>query len=292
MKAGEWVSRLRRKLGRFLLLTPLGISSILTVSVSLALILILSLQRTDPEALFTSFSLEAYQDNILHPLFWRVLARSLVISAAVTVVTIILAYPVAYVVSFRAGKFKHALLVIVSAPFFTSYLLRIFGWKIILGFNGVLNSALLGLGIIHEPLPFLVYNPGAVVVALSHAYLAFAILPIYVALDRVERDLLEAASDLGARPAKVFFKIVLPLSAPGVISAAVLIFVPTVGDYITPTLIGGPDGSMVANLIQSAFGKANDWPAGSALSMATILVVGLPLLLLFSIGHKRATAAS
>lgn len=284
--------RLRRKIGRFLLLTPLGISSILTVSVSLALILVLSLQRTDPAALFTEFSWAAYQDNILQPLFWRVLARSMTISAIVTVVTIILAYPVAYVISFRAGRFKHGLLVLVSAPFFTSYLLRIFGWKIILGFNGVLNSALLALRIIDQPLPFLVYNPGAVIVALSHAYLAFAILPIYVALDRVERALLEAASDLGARPAKVFFKIVLPLSAPGVISAAVLIFVPTVGDYITPTLVGGPDGTMVANLIQSAFGKANDWPAGSALSMATILVVGLPLLIAFSIGQRRAAAAS
>ncbi|HVI89677.1 MAG TPA: ABC transporter permease [Dongiaceae bacterium] len=283
---------LGRKIGRFLLLTPLGISSILTVSVALALILVLSFQRTDPTALFTAFSWAAYQDNIFHPLFWRVLARSLTISALVTVVTVVLAYPVAYVVSFRAGRYKHALLVIVSAPFFTSYLLRIFGWKIILGFNGVLNSALLGLGLIHEPLAFLVYNPAAVIIALSHAYLAFAILPIYVALDRVERALLEAASDLGARPAKVFFKIVLPLSAPGVISAAVLIFVPTVGDYITPTLVGGPDGSMVANLIQSAFGKANDWPAGSALSMATILAVGVPLLIAFSIGHRRATAAS
>lgn len=283
---------LGRKIGRFLLLTPLGISSILTVSVSLALILVLSFQRTDQTALFTEFSWAAYQDNILHPLFWRVLARSLTISALVTIVTVVLAYPVAYVVSFRAGRYKHALLVIVSAPFFTSYLLRIFGWKIILGFNGVLNSALLGLGLIHEPLPFLVYNPAAVIIALSHAYLAFAILPIYVSLDRVERALLEAASDLGARPAKVFFKIVLPLSAPGVISAAVLIFVPTVGDYITPTLVGGPDGSMVANLIQSAFGKANDWPAGSALSMATILAVGVPLLIAFSIGHRRATAAS
>lgn len=283
---------LGRKIGRFLLLTPLGISSILTVSVSLALILVLSFQRTDQTALFTEFSWAAYQDNIFHPLFWRVLLRSLTISALVTIVTVVLAYPVAYVVSFRAGRYKHALLVIVSAPFFTSYLLRIFGWKIILGFNGVLNSALLGLGLVHEPLPFLVYNPAAVIIALSHAYLAFAILPIYVSLDRVERALLEAASDLGARPAKVFFKIVLPLSAPGVISAAVLIFVPTVGDYITPTLVGGPDGSMVANLIQSAFGKANDWPAGSALSMATILAVGVPLLIAFSIGHRRATAAS
>jgi len=286
------VPRLGKRIGRFLLLTPLGISSILTVTISLALILVLSFQRTDQTALFTEFSLDAYTENVFRPLFWKVLGRSLTISALVTIVTVVLAYPVAYVVSFRAGRYKHALLVMVSAPFFTSYLLRIFGWKIILGFNGVLNSALIWLGLINDPLPFLVYNPAAVIIALSHAYLAFAILPIYVALDRVERALLEAASDLGAKPMKVFFKIVLPLSAPGVISAAVLIFVPTVGDYITPTLVGGPDGSMVANLIQSAFGKANDWPAGSALSMMTILVVGLPLLLAFSIGHKRATAAS
>jgi spermidine/putrescine transport system permease protein len=279
---------MRQRAGRYLLLTPLGVTSILTVIVALGLILVLSFQRTDPAALFTDFSWAGYQENVVRPLFWRVLGRSLVISALVTVVTVVLAYPVAYFISFKAGQFKHILLVIVSAPFFTSYLLRIFGWKIILGFNGVLNSALLGLGLIDQPLAFLVYNPGAVIIALSHAYLAFAILPIYVSLDRIERALLEAASDLGARPASVFLKIVLPLSAPGVISAAVLIFVPTVGDYITPTLVGGPEGVMVANLIQSAFGKANDWPAGSAMSVATILTVGIPLLIFFSIGHRRA----
>jgi spermidine/putrescine transport system permease protein len=279
---------MRRSAGRYLLLTPLGVTSILTVVVALGLILVLSFQRTDPSALFTNFSWAAYLDNVARPLFWRVLGRSIVMSALVTLVTIVLAYPVAYFISFKAGAAKHTLLVIVAAPFFTSYLLRIFGWKIILGFNGVLNSALLGLGVIDQPLAFLVYNPGAVIIALSHAYLAFAILPIYVSLDRIERALLEAASDLGARPATVFLRIVLPLSAPGVISAALLIFVPTVGDYITPTLVGGPQGVMVANLIQSAFGKANDWPAGSAMSVATILTVGVPLLLLFSIGHRRA----
>ncbi|MDY0885562.1 ABC transporter permease [Dongia soli] len=279
---------MRQRVGRYLLLTPLGVTSILTVVIALGLITVLSFQRTDPAALFTDFTWAAYQDNVARPLFWRVLGRSLVISALVTIVTIVLAYPVAYFISFKAGQAKHILLVIVSAPFFTSYLLRIFGWKIILGFNGVLNSALLGLGLIDQPLAFLVYNPGAVIIALSHAYLAFAILPIYVSLDRIERALLEAASDLGARPASVFLKIVLPLSAPGVISAAVLIFVPTVGDYITPTLVGGPEGVMVANLIQSAFGKANDWPAGSAMSVATILTVGIPLLILFSLGHRRA----
>jgi spermidine/putrescine transport system permease protein len=279
---------MRQRVGRYLLLTPLGVTAILTVVIALGLILVLSFQRTDPAALFTDFTWAAYQDNVGKLLFWRVLGRSLVISALVTIVTIVLAYPVAYVISFKAGQLKHILLVIVSAPFFTSYLLRIFGWKIILGFNGVLNSALLGLGVIDQPLAFLVYNPGAVIIALSHAYLAFAILPIYVSLDRIERALLEAASDLGARPPSVFLRIVLPLSAPGVIAAAVLIFVPTVGDYITPTLVGGPEGVMVANLIQSAFGKANDWPAGSAMSVATILTVGIPLLIFFSIGHRRA----
>ncbi len=278
---------LRHRWGKYLLLAPLGVSAILTVLAALGLILALSFQRTDPSALFTAFSWSAYEDNVVRPLFWRVLGRSLVISGLVTVVTIVLAYPVAYFISFKAGRMKTILLVVVSAPFFTSYLLRIFGWKIILGFNGVLNSALLGLGLIDQPLAFLVYNPGAVIIALSHAYLAFAILPIYVSLDRIERDLLEAASDLGALPRNVFLKIVLPLSAPGVISAAVLIFVPTVGDYITPTLVGGPEGVMVANLIQSAFGKGNDWPAGSAMSVATILAVGLPLLILFSIGQRR-----
>jgi spermidine/putrescine transport system permease protein len=180
----------------------------------------------------------------------------------------------------------------MSAPFFTSYLLRIFGWKIILGYGGILNAALIDLGVIKEPLESLVYRPSTVVIALAHAYLAFAILPIYVALDRIDRSLIEAAADLGARPLKNFMKITLPLSMPGVISAALLIFVPTVGDYITPTLIGGPDGAMVANLIQSAFGKANDWPAGSAMAVATITTVALPLLLIYVMFGRKMKAAS
>ena len=180
-----------------------------------------------------------------------------------------------------------------SLPFFTSYLLRIFAWKIILGFNGVVNSALKTVGLISEPLQFLVYNPFSVVVALTHAYLAFAVLPIYVALERIDRSLIESASDLGARPFANFRQITLPLSMPGVIAAALLIFVPTVGDYVTPTLVGGPGGTMVGNLIQSQFGKANDWPAGSALAMAVIFAVGLLLALLAAGGtliRKRAVS--
>jgi spermidine/putrescine transport system permease protein len=279
-------------LKKYALVAPLSVTTVLAVLLSLGLILALSFQTVDVRRLFTSLTTDAYVENLGEPLFWRLLLRSIMIAFAVTVVTIVLAYPAAYFISFKAGKYKNALLLIVSAPFFTSYLLRIFGWKIILGYNGILNGLLVDLGVIDQPLQYLVYRPSTVVIALAHAYLAFAILPIYVALDRIDRSLIEAAADLGARPLRNFLKVALPLSMPGVISAALLIFVPTVGDYITPTLVGGPDGTMVANLIQSAFGKANDWPAGSAMSVATMLVVALPLLAIYAIYSRRAKRAA
>ncbi|HWA48110.1 MAG TPA: ABC transporter permease [Dongiaceae bacterium] len=265
------------RIGQYLMLAPLGVSAVLIVLLSLALVFALSFQRVDPIRLFTEFSWDGYAQNVTRPVFWLVLFRSLLISAAVTAVTLLLSYPVAYFIAFKASRHKALLLVLITAPFFTSYLLRIFAWKIILGFNGVVNSALKTVGLIDAPLQFLVYNPFSVVVALSHAYLAFAVLPIYVALERIDKSLLESASDLGARPFANFRQITLPLSLPGVVAAALLIFVPTVGDYVTPTLVGGPGGIMVGNLIQSQFGKANDWPAGSALSVTVILVVGLLL---------------
>ena len=275
-------------LGRYALLAPLLVSTVLAVLVSLGLILALSFQTVDVTRLFTTPTLDAYAENLGEPLFWRLLLRSVLIALAVMAVTIVLAYPVAYVITFRVRKYKSALLLVVSAPFFTSYLLRIFAWKIILGYNGILNGLLLHLGLIQQPLEYLVYRPSTVVVALTHAYLAFAILPIYVGLERIDRALIEAAADLGAGPIRNFLRITLPLSMPGVISAALLIFVPTVGDYITPTLVGGPDGAMVANLIQSAFGKANDWPAGSAMSVATMLTVALPLVAIYALYAGRA----
>ncbi len=268
------------RLGQYLMLAPLGVSAVLVVLLSLALILALSLQRVDPTLLFTEFTLTAYRENVLQPLFWRVLARSIAISAAVTAATLLLSYPVAYFIAVKGGRHKALMLVLITAPFFTSYLLRIFAWKIILGFNGVVNSALKTAGLIDAPLQFLVYNSFSVVVALTHAYLAFAVLPIYVALERIDKSLAESASDLGARPFANFRQITLPLSMPGVIAAALLIFVPTVGDYITPTLVGGPGGTMIGNLIQAQFGKANDWPAGSALSVAVILSIGVLLALI------------
>ena len=145
----------------------------------------------------------------------------------------------------------------------------------ILGYNGAINSGLKSVGLIEQPLEFLLYSPTAVVITLTHAWAAFAILPIYVSLEKIDRSLLEAATDLGDGPVARFLRVTLPLSLPGVIAASLLIFIPTVGDYITPTLVGGPDGIMIANMIQAHFGKVNDWPMGAALAICMMIVVAL-----------------
>ena len=196
-------------------------------------------------------------------------------AAMVTVITVAIAYPMAYFVAFKVRRAKFLWLVALTVPFWTSYLLRVFAWKVILGFNGVINSGLMGLGIISAPLEFLLYNPTAVVVTLAHAYAAFAILPIYVSLEKIDRSLLEAAADLGDGAATRFFRVTLPLSMPGIIGAAVVIFVPTIGDYVTPALVGGTDGVMIANIIQVQFARVNNWPLGAALAISSMAAVGI-----------------
>ncbi|MCP4981585.1 MAG: ABC transporter permease, partial [Gammaproteobacteria bacterium] len=188
-------------------------------------------------------------------------------------ITVLLAYPMAYFIAFRVTKHKLIWLILITVPFWTSYLLRVFAWKIILGYNGVINSGLMEIGLIAEPLAFLLYNPFAVVLTLAHAWAAFAILPIYVSLEKIDRSLLEAATDLGDGRIKRFIRITLPLSMPGLIAASMLVFIPTVGDYVTPSLVGGTDGVMIGNVIQSLFGRGNNWPFGAALSIITMITI-------------------
>lgn len=229
--------------------------------------------NTDP-------SLRNYQTMLEQPIYTALLERSLWISATATFVTVLLCYPMAYYVAFYVQRHKVLWLILMTLPFWTSYLLRVFAWKVVLGYDGVINASLTGLGFIDKPLEFLLYSQTAVVITLTHAWAAFAILPIYVSLEKIDRSLLEAATDLGDGPWARFFRVTLPLSMPGVIAATLLIFIPTVGDYVTPALMGGPDGLMIGNLIQLQFGAANNWPMGSALaivmmfSVAAIFVVG------------------
>jgi spermidine/putrescine transport system permease protein len=223
-----------------------------------------------------------------NPIYLILLFKSIVMSLVATVAVILLGYPMAYFLAFRVTRHKLLWIILITVPFWTSYLLRVFAWKVILGFNGVINSGLIGLGLISEPLEFLLYNPTAVVLTLAHAWAAFAILPIYVSLEKIDRSLLEAATDLGDGPVRRFFRVTLPLSAPGTIAASLLVFIPTVGDYVTPTLVGGTSGIMIGNVIQSLFGKANNAPLGAAVSLVMMLTITLMVCaFLWATGRNR-----
>ncbi|KRB28146.1 spermidine/putrescine ABC transporter [Mesorhizobium sp. Root695] len=258
---------------RAAMLLPGALVTFLLILFALGLVLFLAFRTNDGSLLGAGFTAANFVTVVSDPLYWTVTLRSLVIAALVTLATVVTAYPVAYYLAFHAGRRRGLLLFLVTLPFWTSYLLRVFAWKIVLAYNGVLNSALIESGIWSEPTLAFLNTPAAVVVTLAHAYAPFAILPIYVALDTIPKSLVEAASDLGARPFTSFRRVVLPNSMPGVLAAALVVFVPTVGDYVTPALVGGPASTMIGTLIQAQFGKANDWPFGAALSVAVMLVI-------------------
>ncbi|HJZ48735.1 MAG TPA: ABC transporter permease [Roseiflexaceae bacterium] len=204
--------------------------------------------------------------------YWRLLGISALIALVVAASATLLAYPIAYFLAFRAGARAGLYLVLLLVPFWTSYLLRVMAWKIMLGSNGVINSFLLYTGLIDEPLTILLYNRYAVVITLIYVWVPFVALPILAALQRIDRSLFEAAADLGAPPFHVFRRVTLPLSLPGIVAAFLMVFIPTVGEYVTPLLVGGSQGSMYGNIIQDFFTKAANWPLGSALAM--IMLVG------------------
>ena len=223
-----------------------------------------------------------------YPIPAILMLKSLVMSLAVTVTVVLLAYPMAYFLAFRVTRDKAMWIVLLTIPFWTSYLLRVFAWKIVLGFNGAINTGLKSLGLLKEPLEFLLYNPTAVVITLAHAYIAFTVLPIFVSLDKIDRSLLEAATDLGDSRWKRFLRITLPLSAPGTIGAALLVFIPTVGDYVTPTVVGGPSGTMIGNQIQELFLRQDNAPLGAAVSIVMMLVVALLVgLFMWAVGFHK-----
>ena len=214
--------------------------------------------------------------------------KSIVVSLVATVLVILLAYPMAYFLAFRIKRNKTLWLVLLTIPFWTSYLLRVFSWKIVLGYNGAINSALKSMGLIDQPLEFLLYNPAAVAITLAHAWIAFTVLPIYVSLEKIDPSLLEAATDLGDTKWRRFLRVTLPLSAPGTIGAAMLVFIPTVGDYVTPMLVGGPGGTMIGNLIQELFLRQNNAPLGAAVAIMMMLVIGALVAFFFwAIGFRK-----
>lgn len=262
--------------GSWALLSPGLLWLILFFAVPLAVLLGYSvLHRGTYGGVSPGFTLEHYQ-RFADPIYLSIVWRTLWIALATTGLCLLLGYPVAYVIA-RAGRWRHLLLFLVILPFWTSFLVRTYAMIVLLRGGGVVNSVLTGLGVVAAPLDLL-YTPGAVLAGLVYGYLPFMILPIYASLERLDLDLLDAAEALGARAFSRFRRVTLPLSLPGVAAGSLLVFIPALGAFLTPDLLGGAKSLMLGNLIQNQFGPARNWPFGSAVSFALMGVVFVGLL--------------
>jgi spermidine/putrescine transport system permease protein len=222
--------------------------------------------------LIHDWNLQNYAKLFQNPVYANVLLRTARIAASVTLLSLLLGYPLAYYMSFHAGIRKDLLYQLVIVPLWVSYLVRGYAWKTILGSEGVLNGFLQYLHITHAPVSFFLYSPFAVVLMLTHIYTPFVFLPLYASLEHIPRNLIEASHDLGATPRSTFFRIILPLSLPGLLAGATFAFVLSLGDFLAPLLVGGPSSIMIANIVQSLFGTAYDWPLGAAISVCILLL--------------------
>jgi spermidine/putrescine transport system permease protein len=218
------------------------------------------------------WNLQNYAKLFQNPVYAEVLFRTFRIAALVMFLSLSLAYPLAYFMAFHAGSRKDLLYQLVIVPLWVSYLVRGYAWKTILGSEGVLNGFLQYLHITKEPVSFFLYSPFAVILTLTHIYTPFVFLPLYASLEHIPRNLIEASQDLGAGPRATFFRVILPLSIPGLLAGATFAFVLTFGDFLGPMLVGGPSSIMIANIVQTLFGTAYDWPLGAAIAVCILFL--------------------
>jgi len=270
--AGHSVARRRARLGRAVLTWPglLYITAFMTVPVLLVLAFSF-LTRGRFGGVVGEFTLANYA-RALEPVYLRVLGTSLLIAAAATVLALLLGYPTAYAIARLPARWRTVALVLVVLPFWTNFLIRTYAWILLLNSEGPVNRALVEVGLIGAPLSLL-YTPGAVIVGLLYAYLPLVILPVYAAIDRLDPMLREAAMNLGASRARAFWDITLPLTLPGAMIGAIFVFVPSLGNFIVPELLGGGKTVMVGNLIRDQFLEARDWPFGAVLALVMVVLL-------------------
>lgn len=234
--------------------------------------------------LSTPWTLENWA-RLADPIYGVILLRTVAISAVSTLLCLVLGFPLALFIS-RSGSRKNVYLNLVILPFWTSFLIRTYAWMFLLRDTGLINTALLALGVIHQPLPLL-YNDGAVILGLVYANLPFMVLPLYATLERLDKSVLEAAADLGAKPWAELTRVTVPLSMPGILAGSMLVFIPCLGAFLTPDLLGGGKSIMIGNVVQNQFTTARDWPFGAALSLALMAVV---MLLLAAVVRRKGAA--
>ena len=248
--------------------------------IPLGLLLLHAFWSVDYLTVNRTFTLDNLRTIVSNPLYPTVLGRTLMIAIAVTITDIILAFPIAFYIAKRATKHRELLLMLVVFPLWSSYLVRAFAWKTILGTNGILNSFLLWTGVVDQPVTAFLYSKTAMYITFSQVWLPFMILPLYTIIDRMPDSLLEASSDLGSNWFQTFRRVVLPLSLPGILAGSLSVFSLTMGDYITPSLIGGSPGTeLIGGIIADQFGIANNWPLGAALILPVLAIISIFLLI-------------
>lgn len=269
----------RPGLGPFgLLAAPLAWMSFFYL-IPLGLLLIHAFWSVDYLTVNRTFTLDNIRTVVSNPLYPTVLLRTFLIAAAVTLTDIVLAFPIAFYIAKRATRHRELLLMLVVFPLWSSYLVRAFAWKTILGTNGILNSFLLATGIVTEPVSAFLYSKTGMYITFCQVWLPFMILPLYTILDRLPNSLLEAASDLGGNWWQTFRRVILPLSLPGLLAGSLSVFSLTMGDYITPSLIGGSPGTeLIGGIVADQFGLANNWPLGAALILPVLAIISVFLL--------------
>ncbi|MFO1061068.1 MAG: ABC transporter permease [Dongiaceae bacterium] len=280
----------RRELARLaLFFGPAALYALVFMVLPYANLLQFSVWRVENYAVAPDLTLANYGRVFANPLYLKVLGNSFQVAAIVTAAAVALGYPLALFVACFAGRSRRLLYFLVVIPLWTSFLLRAFIWRIILGREGVINSALGFLGLTDQPLSMLLFNRFSVCVALTYVFVPFVVLPVHAAIEKIPPELLEASLDLGAGPWRTLRRVILPLSLPGLLAGAVFAFCLSFGDFVAPTLLGGPSGLMISSVIINQFGAAFDWPFGSALAVITILVVGAAVLLVGRL-ERRAHA--
>lgn len=263
---------------------------VLFILLPLAAFLVYSLFWVEGTEMHYDLTLVNYRRFFTDEIYVPVLRQTIVLCLEVAALGILFGYPVAYFLSSLTGRKKYTLLMLLLVPLLMSYIIKMYAIRSILGGNGFLNKTLIALHIIDQPLTFFVFNLNAVLLTLTVLLLPFAILPIFLSLERIPKNLLEASADLGASNWQSFFRVILPLSIPGVVSAATFVFILAIGDFLTPQMVGGQNGFTFGRIIYSQFGFAYNWPFGSALSVIMTALVTLAIAVGFRFGGRKAGA--
>jgi spermidine/putrescine transport system permease protein len=269
------------------LLSPSALYLLVFFLLPLVMVLLVSLGKRGPMGgVVYDWNLDNYI-RFIDRIYFKVFIRSVWIATANTLLCLLFGYPFAYFIARRPKRWRNVLLLLVMVPFWTNFLVRTYAWMVILRDKGLINSLLMLTGIITEPLPLL-FNQNAVILGLFYGYLPFMVLPLYASIEKVDFSLVEAAQDLGANTLTAFRRIVLPLTMPGIVAGAIITFIPSIGAYVTPDLLGGAKAMMIGNLLQQQFLEVRDWPFGSAVGFVLMATVLLATMLYFRTGGETA----